>query len=92
MGILSKKHRDFLVPTLLTQPIAAYEVDPEQIQKGAPVINWPPDLIVMYQSNFIPGYAPSIVGRLALHPDEIIPLPVISHQPVQKAVGSIGSH
>jgi AbiTii len=29
MGILSKKHRDFLVPTLLTQPIAAYEVDPE---------------------------------------------------------------
>jgi hypothetical protein len=55
MGVLDKKHREVLVPTFFREPIAAYQK--EARGKGTPVINWPPDLIAIYQAKFLEGYA-----------------------------------
>lgn len=56
LGTLDKEHREVLSPTHFTEPIAAYEMTRKD-GKGHYVINWPPDLIVLYQSKFIKGYA-----------------------------------
>jgi AbiTii len=56
LGVLETKDRDFLVPTRLSQPIAAYDQSEARKQNNA-TIAWPPDLIVKYQEKFIEGYA-----------------------------------
>jgi AbiTii len=55
LGVLEKKDRDFLVPTRLSQPIAAY--DQSGASKSNATIAWPPDLIGKYQAEFIQDYA-----------------------------------
>jgi hypothetical protein len=54
--ILEKKHRKFLEPRLLTEPIAAYEMFGSKTDAQLR-FDWPPDLIVMYQDKFIEGFA-----------------------------------
>jgi len=56
LGVLEKKDRDFLMPTRLSQPIAAYDQSEARRQVNA-TIAWPPDLIAKYQARFIEGYA-----------------------------------
>ncbi|MGY3134572.1 hypothetical protein ACVWZM_005254 [Bradyrhizobium sp. USDA 4501] len=55
LGVLDEKHREILTPTYFTEPIAAYELTRKD-GKGTYVINWPPDLILLYQTKFIKGY------------------------------------
>jgi hypothetical protein len=58
MGVLEKHHREVLDPAILSEPLASYESASVTAQgKGELVLNWAPDLIVMYQTKFIPGYA-----------------------------------
>jgi hypothetical protein len=54
--ILEEEHRRILEPRLLLEPIASYEMFGSKTE-GQAVFNWPPDLIVIYQSKFIDGYA-----------------------------------
>ena len=60
MMILGEEHRKVLEPRLLLEPIASYEMFGSKTE-GRAVFNWPPDLIVMYQGEFIRGYA---LGRV----------------------------
>ena len=59
-SVLKKEHRHFASTVKLTQPIAAYDID---IDKGKDkgkekfIIEWPPDLTLLYQRKFIEGYA-----------------------------------
>jgi hypothetical protein len=56
LGVLEERDREYLVPTILHEPIASYEsMDPKT--SGCATISWPPDLIVRYQAKFIEGYA-----------------------------------
>jgi hypothetical protein len=54
LSTIDKKHRQLLTSQLV-QPIATY--DGFQGNDGELTINWPPDLIVLYQSKFIEGFA-----------------------------------
>jgi hypothetical protein len=56
LSVLKKEHQKILEPAILFEPIAAYESEKPEGNKVA-VINWPSELIVMYQSDFIRGYA-----------------------------------
>jgi hypothetical protein len=53
-SILKKEHRNWANNALLFEPIAAYESVTDV--KVNLIINWPPDLIAMYQSDFVKGY------------------------------------
>jgi len=52
---LKKEHRHWANEAILRQPIVAYEFT--EPQKSNPIIHWPPDLTVMYQTKFFDGYA-----------------------------------
>ena len=54
ISVLKQEHRGMLV-SALAAPIGSYEDLPDK--KGELIINWPPGLIVRYQSRFIEGYA-----------------------------------
>jgi hypothetical protein len=54
MAILKKEHRDSLIPTYFSQPIAAFETT--KTGEGSYVLNWSPDLIGIYQNKFIQGW------------------------------------
>src|SRR5712691_12636993 len=57
-SVLKKEHRHFASTVKLMQPIAAYDLDrDEKTGKGKFIIEWPPDLTVLYQGKFIQGYA-----------------------------------
>jgi hypothetical protein len=57
MAALEEKDRKYLVPTVLSAPIAAYEANLAQSEnKGSFSINWPPDLIARYQGKYMDGY------------------------------------
>ena len=55
LGILEEKHRKYLTSKFV-QPIATYDAGSNDEKHNA-MIPWPPDLIVHYQTRFIPGYA-----------------------------------
>ncbi len=58
MVILDDRHRKILDPAILSGPLASYEAAVHKGQgEGEFVINWSPDLIVLYQTKFIPYYA-----------------------------------
>jgi hypothetical protein len=54
LSVIDKKHRGMLT-TKLAAPIASYEGFEKKT--GEAVINWPPDLIAMYQTKFMEGFA-----------------------------------
>lgn len=53
-AIMKPEHRHWATDIRLTQPIAAYDTRDED--KTA-ILQWPQDLVVMYQTNFYRGYA-----------------------------------
>jgi hypothetical protein len=62
MGILEERHRKFLEPAILVEPLASYEEGTSKWKGdgsggGKFAMDWSPDLIVRYQEKFIPGYA-----------------------------------
>jgi hypothetical protein len=57
LGVLEKKHRDSLVVSRFVQPIATYDTAGRSGPAQNAVINWPPDLIAIYQDKFIEMYA-----------------------------------
>jgi hypothetical protein len=58
MAVLEERHRKYLDPAILSEPIASYE---ESVAKsdseGEFIMNWSPDLIARYQRKFMDGYA-----------------------------------
>lgn len=58
MAVLEEKHRKYLDPAIMSEPIASYEANmPLKESEGEFVMNWAPDLIARYQGKFIQGYA-----------------------------------
>jgi hypothetical protein len=53
-SVLKKEHRHFATDIRLSQPIAAYEGSDSE---NGGMFQWPADLVAMYQSNFIEGWA-----------------------------------
>jgi hypothetical protein len=57
LAVLEQRHRDYLArSSRFNAPIAVYENRGKKSADNA-IIPWPPDLIVMYQTKFIEGYA-----------------------------------
>ncbi|HEY2007748.1 MAG TPA: hypothetical protein VGH23_02075 [Rhizomicrobium sp.] len=52
--ILQKEHRHFALTLTLFQPIASYEHGGSADDKA--IVEWPPFLVVLYQSKFIQGF------------------------------------
>lgn len=58
MAVLEERHRKYLNPAILSEPVASYEEGlTNKEAKGEFVMNWSPDLIARYQAKFIHGYA-----------------------------------
>jgi hypothetical protein len=53
-GMLKEEHRKFVGTARLVQPIAAYEMIPSD-NAGSVVIEWPPNLTILYQKAFFEG-------------------------------------
>ena len=55
--ILREEHRHFASTVKLTQPIAAYDINRDGSKSSRYIIEWPPDLTLLYQGEFLEHYA-----------------------------------